>query len=185
VLFLVAVLPSLPGHDADHTPSLFVTRFPSNTTASQLNKFHKEVTGILRSIRPGDETLLVLQSNSGAVIGYSIAAGQLLRFKPTGTNLTVRMEQVDACVGNMLCCTANQIVANPFTVLCRIGVISKANNTYKWPQRKGVEFLTIIKWTVTPIKKITKEDIRKTTNDTTEIFDMFKGFGLFKGFTGS
>ena len=80
----------------------------------------------------------------------------------------------------MMCCTADRIVASPFAVLGSIGVISEIPNAYERLQREGIEFQTItagkFKRTVTPTKKITKEDIKKSEADIAEIFNLFKGF---------
>jgi signal peptide peptidase SppA len=184
---LASVLSSLHGgtNDGDggghhRRKNLYVTRFPGDVTASQLNELREEVTGILRSALPGDEALLVLQSGGGTVTGYGLAAAQLQRFKAKGMRLTVCVEQVAASGGYMMCCTADKIVASPFAVLGSIGVISEIPNAYERLQREGIEFQTItagkFKRTVTPTKKVTKEDIRKSTEDITEIFNLFKGF---------
>jgi signal peptide peptidase SppA len=159
---------------------LYVTRFPGDVTASQLNELREEVTGILRSAQPGDEALLVLQSGGGTVTGYGLAAAQLQRFKANGMKLTVCVEQVAASGGYMMCCTADRIVASPFAVLGSIGVISEVPNAYERLKQEGIEFQTITagkyKRTVTPTKKITKEDLKKSTEDIQEIFDLFKRF---------
>lgn len=160
--------------------NLYVTRFPGDVTASQLNELREEVTGILRSATPGDEALLVLQSGGGTVTGYGLAAAQLQRFKAKDMKLTVCVEQVAASGGYMMCCTADRIVASPFAVLGSIGVISEIPNAYERLQREGIEFQTItagkFKRTVTPTKKITREDIKKSEADIAEIFNLFKGF---------
>jgi signal peptide peptidase SppA len=160
--------------------NLFVTRFPGDVTASQLNELREEVTGILRSAQPGDEALLVLQSGGGTVTGYGLAAAQLQRFKAKGMKLTVCVEQVAASGGYMMCCTADRIVASPFAVLGSIGVISEVPNAYERLKQEGIEFQTITagkyKRTVTPTKKITKEDIKKSEEDIAEIFNLFKSF---------
>jgi len=160
--------------------NLFVTRFPGDVSASQLNELREEVTGILRAAQPGDETLLVLQSGGGTVTGYGLAAAQLLRFKSAGMRLTVCVEQVAASGGYMMCCTADRIVASPFAVLGSIGVISEIPNAYERLKEEGIEFQTVTagkyKRTVTPTKKVTKEDLKKSTEDIQEIFNLFKGF---------
>jgi signal peptide peptidase SppA len=164
-----------------HRKSLYVTRFPGDVTASQLTELREEVMGIIRSARLGDEALLILQSGGGTVTGYGlIAAAKLLRFKAKDIQLTVCVEQVAASGGYMMCCTADRIVASPFAVLGSIGVISEIPNAYERLQREGIEFQTItagkFKRTVTPTKKITKEDIKKSEADVAEIFNLFKGF---------
>ena len=160
--------------------NLYVTRFPGDVTASQLNELREEVTGILRSAQPGDEALLVLQSGGGTVTGYGLAAAQLQRFKARGMKLTVCVEQVAASGGYMMCCTADRIVASPFAVLGSIGVISEVPNAYERLKQEGIEFQTItagkFKRTVTPTKKITKEDVKKSEEDIAEIFNLFKSF---------
>ena len=183
---LSTILSSFLLHDGDgdttnhHRKNLYVTRFPGDVTASQLNELREEVTGILRSAQPGDEALLILQSGGGTVTGYGLAAAQLLRFKAKDIKLTVCVEQVAASGGYMMCCTADRIVASPFAVLGSIGVISEIPNAYERLQREGIEFQTItagkFKRTVTPTKKITKEDIKKSEADIAEIFNLFKGF---------
>jgi ClpP class serine protease len=81
---------------------------------------------------------------------------------------------------DMMCCTADRIVASPFAVLGSIGVISDVPNVYDRLQREGIEFQTITagkyKRTITPTKKVTKEDLKKSTEDITEIFNLFKSF---------
>eukprot|EP00574_Skeletonema_japonicum_P000729 CAMPEP_0201739910 /NCGR_PEP_ID=MMETSP0593-20130828/46027_1 /ASSEMBLY_ACC=CAM_ASM_000672 /TAXON_ID=267983 /ORGANISM="Skeletonema japonicum, Strain CCMP2506" /LENGTH=823 /DNA_ID=CAMNT_0048234205 /DNA_START=62 /DNA_END=2534 /DNA_ORIENTATION=- len=182
---LATVLSSFSGGggsvDAHHAgKNLYVTRFPGDVTASQLNELREEVTGILQVAKPGDEALLVLQSGGGTVTGYGLAAAQLQRFKAKNIKLTVCVEQVAASGGYMMCCTADRIVASPFAVLGSIGVISEVPNAYERLQREGIEFATITagkyKRTVTPTKKVTKEDLKKSTEDINEIFNLFKSF---------
>ena len=180
---LARVLGPMLGHNEHNIArkkNLYVTRFPGDVTASQLNELREEVTGILRSCKPGDEALLVLQSGGGTVTGYGLAAAQLQRLKSKDIHLTVCVEQVAASGGYMMCCTADRIVASPFAVLGSIGVISEVPNAYDRLKREGIEFQTItagkFKRTVTPTKKITKEDLAKSEQDIGEIFDLFKKF---------
>jgi len=180
---LATVLSSFDGSEVANgsgRKNLYVTRFPGDVTASQLNELREEVTGILSSAKPGDEALLVLQSGGGTVTGYGLAAAQLLRFKSSNMKLTVCVEQVAASGGYMMCCTADRIVASPFAVLGSIGVISEIPNAYERLKEEGIEFQTITagkyKRTVTPTKKITKEDLKKSTEDINEIFQLFKNF---------
>jgi len=180
---LATVLSSFSGGgsvESNAGKNLYVTRFPGDVTASQLNELREEVTGILQVAKPGDEALLVLQSGGGTVTGYGLAAAQLQRFKAKNIKLTVCVEQVAASGGYMMCCTADRIVASPFAVLGSIGVISEVPNAYERLQREGIEFATITagkyKRTVTPTKKVTKEDLKKSTEDINEIFNLFKSF---------
>jgi signal peptide peptidase SppA len=163
-----------------HRKNLYVTRFPGDVTASQLNELREEVTGILRAAQPNDEVLLILQSGGGTVTGYGLAAAQLQRFKEKGMKLTICVEQVAASGGYMMCCTADRIVASPFAVLGSIGVISEIPNAYERLKQEGIEFQTITagkyKRTVTPTKKVTREDIKKSEEDINDILTLFKAF---------
>lgn len=184
---LASVLSTLVGGDEEHSvvggsngKNLFVTNFPGDTSASQLNNLREEVTAILRSSNPGDEALVILESGGGTVTGYGLAAAQLLRIKAAGMKLTVCVEQVAASGGYMMCCVADRIVASPFSVLGSIGVISEVPNAYERLKREGIEFQTItagkFKRTVTPTKKISKEDIAKSKEDIEAIYSLFKSF---------
>jgi len=160
--------------------SLFVTQFPGDVSASQVSELRQEVTAIVRSAQPGDEALLVLQSGGGTVTGYGLAAAQLQRFKDHGMKLTICVEQVAASGGYMMCCVADRIVASPFAVLGSIGVISDIPNAYERLKKEGIEFQTITagkyKRTVTPTKKITKDDLVKSQEDIEGILKLFKTF---------
>jgi len=164
----------------DRRKSIFVTRFPGDVQASQLDDLREEATAIIRSAQPGDEVLMVLESGGGTVTGYGLAAGQLKRFKEKGMKLTICVEQVAASGGYMMCCVADRIVASPFAVLGSIGVISDIPNVYERLKKEGIEFQTITagkyKRTITPTKKITKEDVEKSKDDINDILQLFKGF---------
>ena len=160
--------------------SLFVCEFPGDVTASQVSELREEVTAIVRSAKSGDEALIVLQSGGGTVTGYGLAASQLARFKEAGLKLTICVEQVAASGGYMMACTADKIVASPFAVLGSIGVISDVPNFFNRLQREGIEFQTITagkyKRTVTPTKKISNEDLKKSKEDVEGILKLFKTF---------
>ena len=80
--------------DGQSTKNLFVADFPGDVSASQVETLREEVTAIIRSSKPGDEALLILQSGGGTVTGYGLAAAQLQRFKANGIKLTICVEQV-------------------------------------------------------------------------------------------
>jgi hypothetical protein len=120
------------------TKSLFFTRFPGDVTASQVAGLREEVTAIVRSSKPGDEALVILQSGGGTVTGYGLAAAQLTRLKAKGIKLTIAVEQVAASGGYMMCCTADKIIASPFAVLGSIGVISDIPNVYERLKKEGM-----------------------------------------------
>lgn len=168
------------GTDDNHKKSVFVMNFPGDVQASQLNELREEVTGVIRNARPGDEALVVLQSGGGTVTGYGLAAGQLVRLKDKGLKLTIAVEQIAASGGYMMSCVADRIVASPFAVIGSIGVISEVPNVYERLKEEGIQFQTVtagkFKRTLTPTKKITKEDLDKSEEDIAEIFELFKGW---------
>merc|ERR1712087_340090 len=116
----------------------------------------------------------------GTVTGYGLAAGQLARLKEKGLRLTIAVEQVAASGGYMMSCVADRIVASPFAVIGSIGVISEIPNVYDRLKEEGIQFQTVtagkFKRTLTPTKKITKEDLAKSEEDISEIFELFKGW---------
>jgi len=159
---------------------VFVTDFPGDVTASQVEFLREEVTAILRTAKPGDEALLVLQSGGGTVTGYGLAAAQLQRIKEKGLSLTICVEQVAASGGYMMCCVADRIVASPFAVLGSIGVIGEVPNVYERLKKEGIEFQTVtagkFKRTLTPTKKVTQKDIDKQKDYLEGILTLFKAF---------
>jgi ClpP class serine protease len=133
---LAAVLQSLDPESK--SKSMFFTRFPGDVTASQVAGLREEVTAIVRTAKPGDEALVILQSGGGTVTGYGLAAAQLTRLKAKGIKLTIAVEQVAASGGYMMCCTADKIIASPFAVLGSIGVISDIPNVYERLKKEGM-----------------------------------------------
>jgi hypothetical protein len=133
---LAAVLQALDPES--NNKSLFFTRFPGDVTASQVAGLREEVTAIVRTAKPGDEALVILQSGGGTVTGYGLAAAQLSRLKAKGLKLTIAVEQVAASGGYMMCCTADKIIASPFAVLGSIGVISDIPNVYDRLKQEGM-----------------------------------------------
>jgi hypothetical protein len=125
------------GND-DEPRNVFVTEFPGDATASQVEDLREEVTAIVRNAKPGDEALVVLQTGGGTVTGYGLAAAQLQRFKENGMKLTICVEQVAASGGYMMCCVADKIIASPFAVLGSIGVISDIPNVYERLKEEGM-----------------------------------------------
>jgi hypothetical protein len=118
--------------------SLFVSRFKGDEYASQVWRLREEVTAILRSAKPGDEALLVLETGGGTVTGYGSAAGQLKRLKDHNITLTVCVEKIAASGGYMMCCVADKIVASPFAMLGSIGVVSEQPNYYERLKDEGM-----------------------------------------------
>merc|ERR1711968_432631 len=147
-----------------------------------MGNLREEVTAVLQGakIDRNDNVILVLNTGGGTVTGYGLAAAQLCRLKEAGIKLTVVVEQVAASGGYMMACTADKIIASPFAVLGSIGVISEQPNVYERLKKEGVEFQTITagkyKRTLTPFKKPTQEDIKKSQEDIGNILVLFKEF---------
>ena len=160
----------------------YVLQFDGDPAASQTANLREEVTAVLKTADAsrGDEVVLKLTTGGGTVTGYGLAAAQLLRLKDAGLKLTVCVEQVAASGGYMMACCGDRIIASPFAVLGSIGVITDIPNAYERLKQEGIEFQTVtagdFKRTVTPTKKVTKEDLAKTEADIKEIFSLFKTF---------
>eukprot|EP00931_Biecheleriopsis_adriatica_P104584 TRINITY_DN79246_c0_g1_i1.p1 TRINITY_DN79246_c0_g1~~TRINITY_DN79246_c0_g1_i1.p1 ORF type:complete len:662 (-),score=132.83 TRINITY_DN79246_c0_g1_i1:85-2070(-) len=163
-------------------PCVFVLEFFGDIQASQVQNLRQEVTAIVQQAKPerGDSVVLILNTGGGTVTGYGLAAAQLQRIKAAGLKLTICVEQVAASGGYMMACIADRLVAAPFAVLGSIGVITDIPNVYDRLLKEGIEFQTItagkFKRTLTPTKKVTEEDKKKTTEDVEAIFKLFRGF---------
>jgi signal peptide peptidase SppA len=159
---------------------VFVCKFPGDVQASQVMNLREEVTGIVRAANPGDEAVVVISTGGGTVTGYGLATAQLLRLKQAGLKLTIAVEQVAASGGYMMCCVGDRIVASPFAVLGSIGVLTELPNVYERLKTEGIEFQTVTagkyKRTLTPTKKVTKQDYDKTKQDIEDIFNLFRNF---------
>lgn len=159
---------------------VFVLDFPGDVTASQVAMLREEVTALLRwsNVTRGDEVVLRLNSGGGTVTGYGLAAAQLMRIKEVGLKLNVCVEQVAASGGYMMACCADNLYASPFAVLGSIGVVSEQPNVYERLKREGVEFQTVTagtyKRTLTPFKKPTAEDLKKSKDDIEKVFLLFR-----------
>ena len=74
--------------------------------------------------------------------------------------------QVAASGGYMMACTADHLVAAPLAILGSIGVITEIPNFYERLTKEGIVFNTItagkFKRQLTPTKKTTPQDIKKT-----------------------
>lgn len=79
-----------------------------------------------------------------------------------------------------MACVADKIIASPFAVLGSIGVITDIPNVYERLRTEGIEFQTVTagkyKRTVTPTKKVTREDLEKTKADVEDILTLFRDF---------
>jgi len=176
-------LASKDGTGSTHAPPcVFVLDFNGDVQASQVQNLRQEVTAVVQHASPerGDSVVLILNTGGGTVTGYGLAAAQLQRLKAAGLNLTICVEQVAASGGYMMACIADRLVSAPFAVLGSIGVITDIPNVYDRLLKEGIEFQTITagkyKRTLTPTKKVTKEDKEKTTQDVEAIFNLFRNF---------
>jgi len=163
--------------------NVYVIDFNGDVSASQVENLREEVSSILLLAPTNDNNLEVvvkLSSHGGTVTGYGLAAAQLTRFRAKGIPLTICVEQVAASGGYMMACVADKIVASPLAVLGSIGVISDQPNFYQRLKDEGIEFQTVTagkyKRTITPTKKVTKEDLDKAKEEIEGILLLFKNF---------
>jgi signal peptide peptidase SppA len=163
-------------------PHVWVLKFDGDIQAKAGEALRREVTAIIRGANAtrNDEVVLKLTSPGGTVTGYGVASAQLIRLKHAGLKLTICVEQVAASGGYMMACTADHLVASPMAVLGSIGVISEQPNVYKRLDKEGIQFLTVTageyKRTLTPFKKPTPEDKKKSEEDLGMVWKEFKNF---------
>lgn len=162
-------------------PRVYALEFVGDIEANQVVQLREEVTAVLDFANPThDEVVLKLRTGGGTVTGYGLAAAQLLRLKDAGVKLTIGVEQVAASGGYMMACCADHLAASPFAVLGSIGVIADVPNVYERLLREGIEFQTVTagkyKRTITPTKKVTREDIIKQKSDLEDVLKLFKTF---------
>ena len=164
----------------ERKPRTYVLNFKGNIGADAVASLREEITAVLSLAEISDSVMLRLESPGGMVHAYGLASSQLVRIKNQQIPLTICVDKVAASGGYMMACVADKIVASPFAVLGSIGVISDVPNVYERLKNEGIEFATITagkyKRTITPTKKITKEDLIKTTKDIEDVLTLFKGF---------
>lgn len=145
----------------------------------RLEELRDTVTFILHSASEFDEVVIRINSPGGGVADYGLAAAQLLRLRRRGLKVTACVDKVAASGGYMMACTANTIVATPFSFVGSIGVLAQLPNFSKLLQRNDVDFLQFTggRWkrTVDPFTAPSAEGLAKMKQDVERIHDAFKG----------
>jgi serine protease SohB len=127
-------------HTGPERPRVFVLDFHGDLHASQVGSLREEVSAVLQVARPGDETLLRLESEGGVVHGYGLAASQLRRVREHGLKLTVAVDKVAASGGYLMACVAEKIIAAPFAIVGSIGVVAQLPNFNRLLKKHEVDF---------------------------------------------
>jgi serine protease SohB len=165
--------------DAERS-TLFVLDFDGDVSASNVDGFREEVTGILQVAREGDEVLVRIESAGGTVTGYGLAAAQMRRLRDRGIHVTASVDTVAASGGYMMACTAEHIIAAPFAVVGSIGVLAIVPNAVRALKKLGVDVHEFTagkyKRTVTPFSDVTSEAREKFLEDLGETHRLFKEF---------
>lgn len=169
-------------------PRTFVFDFSSGGAAGvpqpgamkkHLEELRDTVTFLLHSASEFDEVVIRINSPGGGVADYGLAAAQLLRLRRRGLKVTACVDKVAASGGYMMACTANTIVATPFSFVGSIGVLAQLPNFSKLLQRNDVDFLQFTggRWkrTVDPFTAPSEEGLAKMKQDVERIHDAFKG----------
>jgi len=159
-------------------PRSFVVDFKGDLKATAVASLREEVTAILDAAQEGDEVILRLENQGGAVNEHGLAASQLARIRDRGLTLTVCVDKVAASGGYLMACVADRLVAAPFAILGSIGVITQIPNFNRALESHGVDFEEITagkyKRTVTMFGKNTDEDRAKLKADLEDVHELFK-----------
>lgn len=127
-------------HTAPERPRVFVLDFHGDLHATAVGSLREEISAVLQVARPGDETLLRLESEGGVVHGYGLAASQLKRVREHGLKLTVAVDKVAASGGYLMACVAEKIIAAPFAIVGSIGVVAQLPNFNRLLKKHEVDF---------------------------------------------
>ena len=160
--------------------TLYVLSFKGDIKASQVKNLRQEISALLGLAKKEDEVVVRLESPGGTVIGYGLAASQMMRLKEAGLKVTVCVDKVAASGGYMMACTAHHIVASPFAILGSIGVVSSLPNFHRLLKEKNIDYLQITageyKRTVTLLGEVTEKAKNKAQEQVENIHTLFKNF---------
>ncbi|GAA4931674.1 protease SohB [Halioxenophilus aromaticivorans] len=161
-------------------PRLFVLDFDGDIKASQVESLKQTISAVLSIATTEDEILLKLESGGGMVHSYGLAASQLDRIKQKGIPLTIAVDKIAASGGYMMACTANKILAAPFSIIGSIGVVAQVPNVHRLLKKHDVdvEILTAgeYKRTLTMLGENTEKGRAKFIEDLQLTHDLFKEF---------
>lgn len=161
--------------------TIFVLKFDGDIKASAAESFRDEITSTLSVAKPDkDEVVVVLESTGGMVHAYGMAASQLQRIKNAGIRLTVCVDKVAASGGYMMACTADRILAAPFSILGSIGVIAQVPNLHRLLNKWDVDYEEVTagdyKRTISLFGEITDKGKKKFIEQIEDTHGLFKDF---------
>ncbi len=164
--------------------TIYVLSFKGDVKASQVKNLRQEVSVLLElADKKKDEVVIRVESPGGTVMGYGLAASQLMRLKEAGLKLIACVDKIAASGGYMMACTADHIVAAPFSIIGSIGVVSSFPNFHRFLKGKNVDYLQITageyKRTITVLGEITDKAKLKHQEQIENIHTLFKNF-VFK-----
>jgi serine protease SohB len=162
------------------TQRLFVLDFVGDIHASQIDRFQSEVTAILLGKREGDTVVLRINSPGGVVMGYGLAAAQILRLRSAGIQVLACVDQVAASGGYMMAVTAHKIYSAPFAIVGSIGVIAGLPNFNRLLKKYDVDYKEYTageyKRTVSTLGEITEKGEAKFKEQLELVHGHFKDF---------
>jgi len=160
---------------------VFVLDFDGDIRASDVDSLRETISAVLTIARPEiDEVVLKLESGGGMVHSYGFAASQLKRITNKNIDLTVCVDAVAASGGYMMACTANKILAAPFSIIGSIGVVAQIPNFNKLLKKHDIDYEVLTageyKRTMTVFGENTEEGRKKFVQDLEETHVLFKDF---------
>ncbi|MDX1319552.1 MAG: protease SohB [Oceanospirillum sp.] len=165
----------------DARKRVFVLDFDGDIRASDVDSLRETISAVLTIARPEvDEIVLKLESGGGMVHSYGFAASQLQRITNNKIDLTVCVDAVAASGGYMMACTANKILAAPFSIIGSIGVVAQIPNFNRLLKKHDIDYEVLTageyKRTMTVFGENTDEGRKKFVEDLEETHVLFKDF---------
>lgn len=159
---------------------IFVLHFVGDVRATQVESLREEVTAVLTVATPKDEVVICVDSGGGLVHSYGLCASQLQRLRQHNIPLTVAIDKVAASGGYMMACTANKILAAPFSIVGSVGVLMQLPNFNRYLRRHEIEFEQVsageYKRTLTLFGENTSKARQKVQAELDETLVLFKDF---------
>jgi serine protease SohB len=167
--------------DDEARKRVFVLDFDGDIRASDVESLRETISAVLTIARPEkDEVVLKLESGGGMVHSYGFASSQLQRITNKKIPLTVCVDAVAASGGYMMACTANKILAAPFSIIGSIGVVAQIPNFNKLLKKHDIDYEVLTageyKRTMTVFGENTDEGRKKFVQDLEETHVLFKDF---------
>jgi len=167
--------------DDEARKRVFVLDFDGDIRASDVESLRETISAVLTIARPEkDEVVLKLESGGGMVHSYGFASSQLQRITNKKIPLTICVDAVAASGGYMMACTANKILAAPFSIIGSIGVVAQIPNFNKLLKKHDIDYEVLTageyKRTMTVFGENTDEGRKKFVQDLEETHVLFKDF---------